>query len=105
MPKVSARPEDHQSGQDDAPAPAKPAPFDYGQEAELFPTRLRRSGRQLLAFRRFPHAAEAIQFAVEQLPAGALNGTYLEVGEERYAGPAIRQLYDSADYPLPRARQ
>jgi hypothetical protein len=87
-----------------AAASAAPASFDFGSEAELFPTRARKGRRQPLSYRRFARAADAIQFAMEALPANMLLGTYLEVDEQRYAGDAIRQLYERADYPLQRTR-
>ena len=45
---------------------------------------------------------DAIRFAIEELPADQLIGAYLQVDEERYDGKAIRRLYESADYPMPR---
>ena len=42
--------------------------------------------------------------AIEQLPADALAGAYLEVKEQRFDRNGIRQLYDSDAYPLPRAK-
>lgn len=78
------------------------ADFDYSSEAELFPTRNRKSWRQPLGYRRFAQAADAIRFAIEELPSEFLLGAYLEVDEERYDKAGIRCLYDSADYPLAR---
>jgi hypothetical protein len=79
------------------------AEFDYSTAAELFPTRNRKSRGQSFGYRRFAQAADAIRFAVEDLPPKLLVGTYLEVDELRYEGAEIRRLYDSADYPLARA--
>ena len=76
--------------------------FDYGTEAELFATKSRKPKARFFCYKRFKRAAEAICFAIEELPPALLVGTYLEVDEERYNDHAIRQLYESADYPLTR---
>ena len=78
------------------------AAFDYGLSAELFPTRSRTTRRQPIGYKRFDRAADAIRFAIEDLPPELLIGAYLEVDEQRFDGPAIRRLYDSERYPLHR---
>ena len=77
--------------------------FDYSAEAELFSTKPRNSRRQPLGYKRFGRAADAIRFAIEDLPPELLTGTYLQVDEVRYESTQIRRLYDSVDYPLARA--
>jgi hypothetical protein len=76
--------------------------FNYSTEAELFPTRARKSKPRSFGYKRFERAAEAIRFAIEELPPALLVGAYLEVDEERFNDQGIRQLYESADYPLTR---
>jgi hypothetical protein len=76
--------------------------FDYDAAAELFPTRRRSLGRQSFGYKRFAQAAQAIRFAMEDLPPECLVGAFLEVDEERYGGDEIRRLYQSAEYPLTR---
>ncbi len=78
--------------------------FDFEAEAELFPIRSRASRRQPVGYRRFARAAEAIRYAIEEMPAEFLVGAYLEVNEERFDGTEIRGLYERADYPLERVR-
>lgn len=76
--------------------------FDYEIPAELYPSRSRARGRHPVKYRRFPNAAEAIRFAVEELPAPLLLGAVLEVGEQRYGQADIQTLYDSPEYPFAR---
>jgi hypothetical protein len=76
--------------------------FDYSASAELFMTRAKVMRRPPISYRRFGNAAEAIQFAVEELPAAILIGAVMEVQEERFDHQAIRALYDREGYPLKR---
>ena len=76
--------------------------FDYTARAELFPARARGMRRQSVSYMKFDSAADAIRFAVEKLEPALLTGAVLEVDEERFDGAEIKNLYDSADYPLKR---
>jgi hypothetical protein len=76
--------------------------FDFQAAAELFTSRSIRARSRVLKYMRFEHAADAIRFAIEQLPADVLLGAYLEINENRHDCQGIRRLYDRADYPLPR---
>jgi hypothetical protein len=75
------------------------AAFDYNAPADLFPARSK-TGRRPVGYRRFGTAAEAIRFAVEQMPFEFLDGTILEIENARVDGAGIRVLYESVDYPL-----
>jgi hypothetical protein len=73
--------------------------FDYGASAELFLPKGKRGERQPLSYRRFATAAEAIRFAVEELPAIHTLGPWMQVGDEHFNGDDIRRLYESPGYP------
>jgi hypothetical protein len=76
-------------------------PFDFDAPADLFPARTR-VGHRPIGYRRFDSAAEAIRYAVEQMPREFLDGTIMEIDSERLDGARIRELYDSVEYPLKR---
>src|SRR5437879_5908073 len=79
-------------------------PFSYDTAAELFPAAIRKKKRAGFAYRRFGTAAEAVRFAIEELPADSLNGAYLQVDEARFDQSGIRTLYESQDFRCRAAR-
>jgi len=76
--------------------------FNYNTPAELFPTRGRRGSKRPMYYRRFDTAAQAIRFAIEELPAAMLLGAHLQVEDDRFDSEQIRALYENAAYPLAR---
>jgi hypothetical protein len=78
-----------------------PAGFDYTAAAELFLARTKSTARRP-KYKRFDTAAEGVRFVVEDLPAAVCPGAYLLVDEARFGVEEIRDLYESAGYPLPR---
>ena len=73
--------------------------FNYEAPAELFPSRNRKIA-QKVKYRRFDRVADAIRFAVEELPEPLLLGAYIEIEDGRLGHKDIRALYESASYPL-----
>jgi hypothetical protein len=57
-----------------------------------------------LGARPFRRAANALRFAFEEAAPISLRGARLTIGERQFAGRALRRLYTSFDYPLPRKR-
>jgi hypothetical protein len=78
--------------------------FDFSAPAELFPSRNRKVASKV-KYRRFDKAADAVRFAVEDLPEPLLLGATIQIGDERFGHQQIRALYDSAEYPLKRSKQ
>ena len=73
--------------------------FDYTIEAGLFPGKksLRSQG---VRYKRFETAAEAVRFAIEEMPSSQLRGSVMETDQARFDDKQIRMLYDSLDFPL-----
>jgi hypothetical protein len=79
--------------------------FNYDIPAELFMAKRKGGSRQPLGYRRFGTAAEAIRFAIEDLPSVRTLGAWMQVGDDRFDVDAIQRLYDSSDYPLKRPKR
>jgi len=74
---------------------------DYTASAGLYPCKtVRRASR--LRYKRFESVAEALRFAIEDMPSSMLRGCVLEVDEARFDGTQMQKLYDADSYPLPR---
>jgi hypothetical protein len=73
--------------------------FDYNAPAELYPGRNRKSVKKM-SYRRFDTAADAIRFAIEELPELLLLGAFIEIEEKRLGHKDIQALYASENYPL-----
>ena len=77
--------------------------FNYRAPAELYASSSK-TGKRPMRYTRFKSAAEAIKYAVEELPPELLIGTTREVNEARFDGFGIRALYACASYPLRRRK-
>lgn len=75
------------------------AEFNYQNGAGLYTGKTLRSSRGP-RYRRFETAAEAVRFAMEEMPSSQLRGCVLEVNEARFDEKQIRGLYAAAAYPL-----
>ena len=80
----------------------QPEGFAFEAPAEIYASGSSRTRNGPVSYRRFPSSAEAIRFAVEELPQLLQRGTVMEVGDQRLEFADIRALYDSDAYPLPR---
>jgi hypothetical protein len=76
--------------------------INYDAVAEFYLPKSRRFRNAPLSYKRFERAAEAVRYALEELPPDQLVGAFLEIEDDRFDGKAIRALYESEDYPLPR---
>lgn len=76
--------------------------FDYSASADLFSMLNRNGRRQPMSYKHFDSAAEAIRYAVEEIPAPNLIGTLLEADDSRYDSKEILRLYASPSFPLAR---
>lgn len=76
--------------------------FDDQAVAELFSARNRNAKRQFAGYRRFNSVADALRFAIEEMPSQSLLGAYLEVEELRFDHREMRRLYDCAEFTLAR---
>lgn len=76
--------------------------FAFEAPAEIYSSGGTRARKGAMNYRRFQSSAEAIRFAVEELPQILQRGTVMEVGDDRFEFADIRALYDREDYPLPR---
>jgi len=77
------------------------ADFDYKTEAGLYAGK-RYQGSSGPRYKRFETAAEAVRFAIEDMPGSQLRGSVLEVDEARFDDTQIRRLYDAPEFPLSR---
>ncbi|ODR98733.1 hypothetical protein AUC71_03860 [Methyloceanibacter marginalis] len=73
--------------------------IDFTASAELFPARSWKAKAHGIRYKRFDDAAEAVRYAIEDLPPECLLGTYLEVEEARFDSRGIRRLYEREDFP------
>jgi len=83
------------TGKHHAPAGAAPQPG-------VGMARSHSARRNAMTYRRFATLAEAVRFAIEDLPVEGLAATVLETDSDRFDPDAIRALYARAEFPLRR---
>ncbi len=81
-----------------APAAIETFDGDYLAEAELFAVQ-RHGRKRSLFYQRFDSTAEAMRFAIEEMPEGASN-IVLETSSARLDAGHIARIYGSDTFPL-----
>jgi hypothetical protein len=76
--------------------------FDFDAPAEIFSSAGHGAVRGPMQYRRFASGAQAIRYAIEELPAALLRGSIIQVDDDRFDARRIRELYDCPAYPLAR---
>jgi hypothetical protein len=76
--------------------------FDFDAPAEIFSSAGQGAARGPMRYRRFASGAQAIRYAIEELPAALLRGSIIQVDDDRFDARRIRELYDCPAYPLAR---
>jgi hypothetical protein len=76
--------------------------FDYDAPAEIYTSTGRGAQKKPVTYRRFERSADAIRFAIEELPLPLQRGTVMEVDDGRFEFAQILDLYGSDRYPLSR---
>jgi hypothetical protein len=79
------------------------AHFDYRAGAGFYPCKSKQNTSRH-RYRRFESAAEALRFAMEEMPSSLLRGSVLEVDEARFSGIQMQTLYEADEYPLTRRK-
>jgi hypothetical protein len=82
------------------------APFNFDSPGEVYCHKKRGTGSgKGLTYRRFETGAEALRYAMEHVPTAELSTCTIEVDGERFGAEDLKSLYESRQYPLPRARK
>jgi hypothetical protein len=79
--------------------------FNYEIPGEFYSRKSQGMKPTGLTYQRFNTVAEAIRFAIEDLPSAAFGGCMLEADGERFGARELRALYANSKYPLRRATQ
>ena len=78
--------------------------FNYAMPGEFYSRKSQGMKPTGLTYQRFGTAAEAIRFAIEDLPSTSFGGCMLEAGGQRFGAKELRALYANPGYPLRRAK-
>jgi hypothetical protein len=76
--------------------------FNYDMPGEFYSRKRQGSRLSGLSYQRFDTAAEAIRFAIEDLPSAEFTSCMLEANGERFGARELKALYASPRYPLQR---
>jgi len=78
--------------------------FDYDASADFFSMKSKKGRRRPLIYKHFVSAAEAIRYAIEEIPADELVSALIETDGSRYNSKEIHRLYENSSFPLARTK-